>query len=182
MDTSDTKYGDLRAGIKAQTKHDAKRVHLPRPIHNAEQLPEHIGQEADTLERQLRGRGVLFPGTLGLLAVPDLPALALQQRPEPLDQAEQDPGVAGAQDEQEGGTNARAHDVPDSLEAVETVPQCAARGGDDHAGDDHDGGVAQAKPCADADGALAGRDEAAGHKVDGADVVGVEGMAQAKGV
>lgn len=42
--------------------------------------------------------------------------------------------------------------------------------------------MAQTKPCADADGTLAGRDQAAGHEVDGADVVGIEGMAQTKGV
>lgn len=42
--------------------------------------------------------------------------------------------------------------------------------------------MAQAEPGADADGALAGRDEAPCHEVDGADVVGIEGVAQAQGV
>lgn len=42
--------------------------------------------------------------------------------------------------------------------------------------------MAQAEPRADADGPLAGGDEAPGHEVDGADVVGVEGVAQAQGV
>lgn len=179
MDASNAKYSNLGAGIKAQPKHHAKGVHLPRAVHDAEQLPEDISHKADALKRQLRGRRVLV---LRLLAVPDLPPLALQQRPEPLDQAVQDPGVARAQDEQEGGADARADDVADPLEAVEAVPQRAARGGDDHAGDDDDGGVAEAEPGADADGALAGRDEAAGHEVDRADVVGIEGMAQAEGV
>lgn len=99
LDASNTEYGNFGAGIEPQAKHDAERVHLPRPVYNPKQLPKDICQEAHALERQLPGGGILVSGRAGLLAVPDLPALAFQQRPEPLDQAEQDPGIPGTQDE-----------------------------------------------------------------------------------
>lgn len=42
--------------------------------------------------------------------------------------------------------------------------------------------MAQAKPRPDTNRALARGDQAPGHEVDGADVVGIEGMAEAEGV
>lgn len=119
---------------------------------------------------------------LPLALVPLPVSAAPQQEPQPRHQLGQDPGVAGAQDQQEGGADAGPNDIAHALEAVETVAQGAAGGGDDDAGDEDDGGVAQAEPGADADGALAGGDQAAGHEVDGGDVVGVEGVAEAQGV
>lgn len=177
LDTRNAQDGDFRAGIKTKAKHDAKRVHLPRPVDDAEQLAKDIGHEAGTFEAQLSGRLVLL-----LLLLSGFVLVAPQQDAQSAYQLAQHPCVARAQEQQEGGADTSADDVADALEAVETIAQGAAGGGDDDAGDEHNGGVAQAEPGADADGALARGNQTAGHEVDGRNVVGVKGVAEAQGV
>ena len=55
-------------------------------------------------------------------------------------------------------------------------------GGDGDGADDDDGGVAEGEHEADGDGALAFLHELAGDVVDGGDVVGVDGVAEAEAV
>ena len=94
----------------------------------------------------------------------------------------QHPAVAGAEDEEEGSGHTGADDAADLLEVVEPVAQ-GARGRSYHdAGDDDDGRVPQAEEGADRHGALARRDQAACHQVDGGDVVGVQRVAEAERV
>ncbi len=60
--------------------------------------------------------------------------------------------------------------------------ECERSGGDEGRADDDDGGVAEREHEADGDGALAFLHELAGDVVDGGDVVGVDGVAEAEAV
>lgn len=180
LEAGDAQDRDLRARVEAQPEHDTQGVHLPRPIDDPEQLPEDDGQEPRALQRQLSTCRVLSCASVA--AIPALLLLLPQQDPQPRHEPIQHPRVARAEDQQEGGADAGPDYVPHPLEPIEALPERPARGRDHDAGDDDDGGVAQAEPRADADGPLAGGDEAPGHQVDGADVVGVEGVPQAQGV
>lgn len=188
MDACNTQNGNLGAGVEAQTKDDADGVHFPRAINGLEQETQYPHHEAAA--RRAVEVGVLRRGGLGVVlsrrvtvAAVGLIAAALgEDLAEAGDELVEDPAVADAEDDEDGGADRGADDVADAGEAVEAAAQGAAGGGDDDAGDDDDGAVAEGEEGADGGGTLAGGDEAARHEVDDGDVVGVEGMAEAEGV
>lgn len=182
MDASDSKDGNLGARIETEAEKHTKREHFPRGVNELEQLAKDASQEP-----QVRGLVVAGPGydaahldaiIVGTLGDAPLDAVGAGLTHELV----QDPGVAGAEDEENDGADDAAHESADILGAPEPVAEGAAGGRDGDAGDDDDGAVAEGEEGADGDGPLAGSDEAPGGEVDGGDVVGVEGVAKAEDV
>lgn len=59
MDAGQSKDGNLRARVEAQAEEDSQREHLPRTVHNPEDLLEDAGQESLALELQVL-RSIVF--------------------------------------------------------------------------------------------------------------------------
>src|SRR6202044_457351 len=97
-------------------------------------------------------------------------------------------GEEGAQEE-EGGDgeeeergDERADDAADVADVIDAVLEREGGRGDGYRSDDDDGGVAEREEEAYGDGAFAFLHELAGDVVDGGDVVGVYGVAEAEAV
>ena len=112
----------------------------------------------------------------------------LDQRAAALDGLERPPhpdehdDVGGRDEEQEQHRHARADHRSQVLQRVETVPQRHRRGGDEQRQPHHHGGMAEREPQTDRQRPAPLVHQLAGDVVDGGDVVGVEGVAQAERV
>ena len=84
--------------------------------------------------------------------------------------------------EQKERRDERADDAADALELLEMGGQHGCRRGNAGGGQDHHGGMADGEEEADTDRALALLHQLAGDVVDGRDVVGVDGVAQAEAI
>ncbi|TFA98174.1 hypothetical protein CCMA1212_010021 [Trichoderma ghanense] len=184
LNARNPQHRNLRARVKAQPKHHAQRIHLPRPINRLQHDPQHSDHEPAPLELQLViriGRGSNPSGIH--LALPGVEASPLRENLlQPLDQLVQHPAVAQAQDDEHRRADARPDDVAHPLKPIKALPQRAARRRHDNARDDDNGAVAEREKGAHGGGPLSGRDEPPRHEVNGRDVVRVQGMAQAEGV
>lgn len=168
LDGGDAEERDLAGRVEAQAEEDAERVHFPGAVNHLEHALEHVEQAPGAVD--------LEPAFLLVAGVRGDQRLQLPHQPV------QDVDVHDAQEDQEGGRHGCADDAAHLRKVVELVGDCRGGAGDNDGGDDDNGRVAKGEEHADCHGLLAGGDEAAGHQVDGRDVVCVQSMAKAKGV
>ena len=94
----------------------------------------------------------------------------------------EDNDVDDGDGEEEKRRDESADEAADGASRVHAVLEGEGGGGDEDRADDDDGGVTEREHEADGDGALAFLHELAGNVVDGGDVVGVDGVAEAEAV
>lgn len=176
LNTRNPKNSNLGTRVKPESKDDAEGIHLPGPINDPEQLLKDTSQEASPLKSEV----VL---DLTLLGVEATPLLALlQDDPEALHELVQDPTVSDAENDEKGGTDAGAYDVSHTSKAIKPIPQSTTGSGNNNTSNNDNSAVPQREEGPHSGRPLPGSDEPPGHEVDGGDVVGVQGMAQAEDV
>jgi len=174
--------GNFGARVKSKPEQDAERKHLPRAIHNLEQLPKDGSHASGRVEpKVVRHSTVIIvithlpqPSTIApFLTGGPRGTLLSQDQFEVTHKAPQHPTISRTQKQKESGGDASADNAADALETVEAVAQRTGGSCDDDAGNEHDGRVPEAEERADGDGTATGCDEAARHEIDSGDVIGV---------
>ena len=164
----EAEQADFGGGVEAEAEEQAERIHVPAAADHAEDGAEESSEEAATAEEDVE----VFVD-VGLAATNGFEGAE--------DGAEDDEVRDGDGEEKEGGDEG-ADETTDFAGAIDVVVQGEGAGGDGDGAEDDDGGVAEGKHEAHGDGALALLHQLAGDVVDGGDVVGVDGMAEAEAV
>nr|POF05854.1 hypothetical protein CFP56_53241 [Quercus suber] len=167
FDRRDAQQRNLRGRVETQPEEHPERVHLPRPVDEAEgalQQRHHAARASElVVERLLAQR----PG--------DGEAQLLEEFVE-------DVRVHDAEQDEERGRDGGADDRADPREAAEAVGDGRRAGGDDDGGHNDDGGVPEGEECPDGDGTLARGDQSSGHEVDSRNVICIQCVSKSKGV
>ena len=159
---------DFGGGVEAEAEEHAERIHVPAAADHGEHGPEDAGEKSAIGEEQVE---VLI----------DVGLAAADASEGAIDGAQDDDVDDGDGEEEERGDE-RADDAADGAGRVNVLLEGEGGGGDEQRAEDDDGGVAEREHEADGDGALAFLHELARDVVDGGDVVGVDGVAQAEAV
>ncbi|MGY4597950.1 pyruvate/2-oxoglutarate dehydrogenase complex dihydrolipoamide acyltransferase (E2) component [Bradyrhizobium sp. GM22.5] len=153
------------AVVEAEAEQEAERVHMRRLGHQAEHRAEQPRQQSAAGEQRIKLRGVVD---------------ALRARdPERPPQAGEDDQVDGRDHQQEQRRHRRADEAADVLEqAVAAKAHQAQR--EQHGRDHNHGGMTKREIETNAARRIAGLHQLAHDVVDGRDVVGIDGVAQAE--
>ena len=162
----DGEQADFGRGVETQPEQEADREHLPAARHHAEQRPEDAGQQAAAGEQQIE------------LLLVDRLAAARPAKTAP--DAAQDDEIDGGDGEQEKRRSAGADDAADFFEFGKAALQRERRRRDRRDRKRNGQRMAEREEQADRIRPLAFLHQLAHHIVDGGDVVGIDGMAQAE--
>ncbi len=153
---------------KAEAEEDAERVHVPTAADHRENGAKDAGEKATIVEEEVE-------------ILVDV-GLAAADAPEGGVDGVKDEEVDDRDAEKEERRDAGADHSTDGAVVVEVFLQAEGEGGEAERAENDDGGVAEGEHESDGDGALALLHELAGDVVDGGDVVGVDGVAEAEAV
>ena len=168
MHRRNSQQADFSGGIKTQAEQQAQRIEVPGTADQPEQRAQQSGNRAAAGEYRAHF----------LLADPFAAAYSVKR----LVHRAQDEQVDQRHQQQERGRHRGANQPTDAVKGFDFAFERRGRQGDTERGKDHHGAVPEREEQADTRGLSAFLDQLAGGVVDGGDVIGIHGMAQAEAV
>nr|POE59215.1 hypothetical protein CFP56_24484 [Quercus suber] len=167
LERRDAQQRDLRRCVEPEPEQHPERVHLPRPVDEAEGAFQQRHHAAGALELVIEGGLTGREGDGGT---------------ELLEEFVEDVGVHDAEDDQERGRDGGADDRADLRKAAEAVGDGGRAGGHDDGSHDDNGRVPEREEGPHGDGTLACGDQSSCHQVNRRDVVRIQGMPKSQSV